>query len=156
MTQIKSRARNPRLHWRHTSKDRAMYKTLIVPVAYEPGYDASREIAIARALSAPDATVILLHAMEPVPFYAIDYMPEGWRDELMAAIEADLKTQAASLPKAKVAVVQDDPAHAILNAAAETGADCIVLATHRSDSALFGSTASRVARHATCAVHLIR
>ncbi|GAB4267069.1 MAG: hypothetical protein Kow0013_16640 [Pararhodobacter sp.] len=133
-----------------------MYRTLIVPVAYEPGYNAAREIAVARALAAPGALIVLLHAMEPVPFYAIDYMPEGWRDELIAAIEEDLRSQAEGLPGAKVAVVQDEPRHAILNAAAETGAECIVLATHRSDKALFGSTAAYIARHAPCAVHLIR
>ena len=47
-------------------------------------------------------------------------------------------------------------ATAVFDWAVANEADCIVLASHRSDSALFGSTASRVARHASCAVHLIR
>ncbi|MCB1394394.1 MAG: universal stress protein [Rhodobacter sp.] len=133
-----------------------MYHTILVPVAYEPGFDVSREIEVARALAAPGASVTMLHAMDPVPFYAIDYMPDGWREELAAAIEADMRAQGATVEDLRVVVVQDDPAHAILDWAVANEADCIVLASHRSDSALFGSTASRVARHASCAVHLIR
>jgi universal stress protein F len=133
-----------------------MYKTILVPVAYETGFDITRETEIAQALAGPDASITLLHVMDPVPFFAIDYMPEGWRSELENAIEEDMKRKAAALPGGRVAIVQDDPAHAILDWANAKGVDCIVMATHRSNTALFGSTASRVARHAACAVHLIR
>lgn len=133
-----------------------MYSNILVPVAYEPGFDVSREVGVAAALLAPGGRVTLLHAMDPVPFYAIDYMPEGWQRELSAAIAADLRTQAGSIPGAQVEVVQDDPNHAILDWANANGVDCIVLAMHRSNRTLFGSTAARIARHAPCAVHLIR
>lgn len=133
-----------------------MYQTLLVPVAYETGFDITREIGIAQALAAPGASITLLHVMDPVPFFAIDYMPEGWREELERTIEDDMTRKAAALPGGRVAIVQDDPAHAILDWAQAQGVDCIVMTTHRSNTALFGSTASRVARHASCAVHLIR
>lgn len=133
-----------------------MYKSILVPVAYEAGFDISREIEVAQALVAPSGTVTLLHVMDPVPVFAIDYMPQGWREELERAIEDDMQRKAATLPGGRVAIVQDDPAHAIIDWANAQGVDCIVMATHRSNRALFGSTASRVARHASCAVHLIR
>ena len=133
-----------------------MYARILVPVAYEPGYDISRELQIARALSAQDAVILLVHVMEKVPFYAINYMPEGWRDELQDAIRDDLARQAASLDQAHVAVIEGDPGAALLDHAQAEGVDCIVLASHRSDRALVGSTATRVVRHATCAVHLLR
>lgn len=133
-----------------------MYHTILVPIAYEPGVDSSREIAIARLLAAPGARVTLLHVMEKVPFYAIDYMPEGWREDLVAAIRADMTEQSADVPGSDVAVVEGEPGRAILDWVHAEGADCVVMASHRSDPSLFGSTASWVARHAPCAVHLIR
>jgi len=133
-----------------------MYHDILVPVAYEPGFDTRREIAAASALAAPGVRVLLLHVMEPMPFYAISYMPEGWRDELVEAIKADLTAQASALSNTSVAVIEGDPGRAILDLAQAEGVDCIIIASHRSDPSLFGSTASWVARHAACAVHLIR
>ncbi|WP_323036313.1 universal stress protein [Pararhodobacter sp.] len=133
-----------------------MYHNILVPVAYEPGFDTKRELATARALQAAGGRITLLHVMDPVPFFAISYMPEGWREELIAAIKADLSAQSADLPGAGVEVVEGDAGRAILDWANAEGADCIVMASHRSDPGLFGSTASWVARHAPCAVHLIR
>ncbi len=133
-----------------------MYARILVPVAYEPAYDIERELQIARALSAPSATVFLVHVMEKTPFYAIDYMPQGWREDLTEAILADLARSAASLPDARIAVIEGEPGRALLDHAQAEGVDCIVLAAHRSDRALIGSTATWIARNATCAVHLIR
>lgn len=133
-----------------------MYARILVPVAYEPGIDIERELQIARALSAPGAVVMLVHVMEKLPFYAIDYMPQGWREDLREAIRADLAAKAAALTSAGVAVLEGEPGRAILDFAQAEGADCIILASHRSDRTLIGSTATWVARNATCAVHLIR
>jgi universal stress protein F len=133
-----------------------MYHNILVPVAYEPGFDTSRELETAAALQAAGGRVTLLHVMDPVPFYAINYMPEGWREELVAAIKADLSAQSAAIPGAGVSVVEGDAGRAILDWVNAEGADCVVMASHRSDPTLFGSTASWVARHAPCAVHLIR
>lgn len=133
-----------------------MYARILIPVAYEPGFDIGRELQIARALSAHGALVMLVHVMEKVPFYAIDYMPTGWREELADAIREDLARHAASFDQAGVAVLEGDAGRAILDFAQAEGADCIVLASHRSDRTQIGSTATWIARHATCAVHLMR
>lgn len=133
-----------------------MYKNILVPIAYEAGRDAKAELAAAQRLSAPGAKITLLHVMDPVPFFAIDYMPEGYRDELVRAIEADLQRQADTLPNASVTVIEGDAAREILDWAEGQQVDCIVLATHRSDTSLYGSTAARVVRYAPCAVHLLR
>lgn len=133
-----------------------MYRHILVPVAYEPGQDAAAELAAARQFVSPGGRVTLLHAMDPVPLLAIDYLPPGWRADLIAAIEADLARLAETVPGGVVAVVEGDPARAILDFAAAEGVDCIVMASHRIDTSLFGSTAARVVRHAPCAVHLLR
>lgn len=133
-----------------------MYRNILVPIAYEPGHDASQELNAARQLAAPGAKITLLHVMDPVPFFAVEYMPEGYRDELVEAIRADLQRQADTLQNGEVAVVDGDPAREIQQWAIGHWVDCIVLATHRSDTSLYGSTAARVVRYAPCTVHLLR
>jgi nucleotide-binding universal stress UspA family protein len=133
-----------------------MYRHILVPVAYEPGIDAGQELAAARQLASPGGRVTLLHAMDPVPPLAIDYLPQGWRAELIAALEADLARQAETVPGGTIALVEGEPARAILDFAEAEDVDCIVMASHRIDTALFGSTAARVVRHAPCTVHLLR
>lgn len=133
-----------------------MYSHILVPVAYEPGVDATAELAAARQLVSPGGRVTLLHAMEPVPPLAIDYLPPGWRTDLVAALETDLVRQAETVPGGAIALVEGEPARAILDFAEDQEVDCIVMASHRIDTALFGSTAARVVRHAPCAVHLLR
>lgn len=133
-----------------------MYKNILVPVAYEAGHDAASELAAAQKLAAPGARITLLHVMDPVPFFAIDYMPEGYREELVAAIQADLQRQADTLQDGAVVVIEGDAAREIVDWARGNRVDCIVLATHRTDRSLYGSTAARVVRYAHCAVHLLR
>jgi universal stress protein F len=94
--------------------------------------------------------------MEPVPFFALDYMPEGYHTDLVAAIRADLDRQAETVPNGRSTVAQGEAARAILDFAQEQGVDCIILASHRIDTTLYGSTAARVVRYAPCAVHLLR
>lgn len=133
-----------------------MYRNILVPIAYEAGHDARAELEAAQKLADPGARVTLLHVMDPVPFFAIDYMPEGYRDELTRAIEADLRRQADQMQNGAVEVIEGDAAREILDWAEANRVDCIVLATHRSDTSLYGSTAARVVRYAPCAVHLLR
>jgi universal stress protein F len=133
-----------------------MYRNILVPVAYEPGVNAEAELAAARQLVSPGGQVTLLHAMEPVPFFALDYMPEGYHTDLVAAIRADLDRQAETVPNGRSTVAQGEAARAILDFAQEQGVDCIILASHRIDTSLYGSTAARVVRYAPCAVHLLR
>jgi nucleotide-binding universal stress UspA family protein len=125
-------------------------------VAYEAGHDARKELDAARKLADPGAQITFLHVMDPVPFFAIDYMPEGYRDELTRAIEADLQRLADTLQNGAVAVIEGDASREIIDWAQDNEVDCIVLATHRSDTSLYGSTAARVVRYAPCAVHLLR
>lgn len=133
-----------------------MYRNILVPVAYEPGQSPEKELAAARQLVSPAGKVTLLHVMESVPFFAVDYMPEGYRDDLIGAIRADLGNHAETFQNADVAVLQGESAREILEFAEANAVDCIVLATHRIDTSLYGSTAARVVRYAPCAVHLLR
>ncbi len=133
-----------------------MYRNILVPIAYEPDQTPEKELSAARQLVSPGGKVTLLHVMEPVPFFALDYMPEGYREDLIGAIRGDLAKHAESFQTGEVAVHQGEAAREILEFAEAEDVDCIVLATHRIDTSLYGSTAARVVRYAPCAVHLLR
>lgn len=143
-------------HTVHEEGKVLMYHNILIPVAYDPGFDTRRELAAAKALQAVGGRITLLHIMDPVPFFAVNYMPEGWRDDLVDAIKADLQAKATDVPGAKIDVIEGEAARMILDWVNAQGVDCVVMASHRSDPTVFGSTASWVARHAACAVHIIR
>ncbi len=135
-----------------------MYHNLLVTVAYDREHDAAPTLAVARALAGAGAQVTLIHVMEPAPVFAIDYLPEGWRDEMRAAVTNDLAALAQSLPNGHVVVAEGDPAHEVLDHAQVHGIDCIVIASHRPgmQALMLGSTAGKVVARAQCAVHVAR
>jgi len=59
---------------------------------------------------------------------------------------------------AEVVVLVGHAGRSITDYAEETGADCIIVGSHRSELRDFflGSTAACVVRHAPCAVHVLR
>ena len=135
-----------------------MYSHLLVTVAYDKGHDAAPVLEIARALAAPDAQITLVHVMEPAPLFALDYLPEGWREEMRAAIVADLEALAEGMENMTALVVEGNAAHEILEIARERLVDCIVIASHRpgTHALHLGSTAAKVVSRAQCAVHVAR
>jgi len=135
-----------------------MYSNILVTVAYEGGKDAAPSLEIAKALLAPDGQITLIHVMEPAPVFAISYLPEGWREEMRDAIEADMTGMAESLDNAAIVVAEGDAAHEVLEHARAQRVDCIVISSHRpgTQSLLLGSTASKVVARAQCAVHVAR
>lgn len=140
-----------------------MYRHILVPVAYEADHPVGPALQVARRLAAPGARLTLLHVMDEAPAFAIDYLPAGWRDEMRAAIAADLAERLAGAgvdaAEGAVAVLEGgSPGRDILQWARENAVDCIVIASHRPEmhGLILGSTATRVVRDAACAVHVLR
>lgn len=135
-----------------------MYSHILVTVAYDTGHDATPSLEVARALLAPDGQITLMHVMEPAPVFALNYLPEGWRDELRHAIEAELAELAAAFENVATVVAEGDAAQEVTEHARAQSVDCIVIASHRpgTQSLLLGSTASKVVSRAQCAVHVAR
>jgi nucleotide-binding universal stress UspA family protein len=96
--------------------------------------------------------------IEQVPAYASSYLPAGYQNEARTAVEARLSEMAGTLPDASAHVVEGHSGRTILDWAESHSPDCIVIASHRPgmQDLLLGSTAAKVVRHATCAVHVIR
>ena len=133
-----------------------MYKNILIPLAYEPGHPAKAEIAAARSLAAPGATLTLLHVMDPVPQFAAAHLPDSARTAMRDTIEHDLQRHAETLLGAEVRIVEGEPGRQIIAQATDLGADCIVMASHRTHKGEYGSTTARVVRHAPCTMHLLR
>jgi len=139
-------------------KGTAMYRNILVPVAYDKDHDASPALEIAKSLSEPGAKVTLVHVIEDVPAYVTAYLPEGYRDNEIKAITEDLEAKAATFPNGAVKCLHGQAGRAIVDYANETGVDLIVIASHRPglQDYLLGSTSARVVRHAQASVHVIR
>lgn len=135
-----------------------MYSHILVTVAYEAARDAAPSLDIAKALLAPGGQITLIHVMEPAPVFTLSYLPEGWREDMRSAIEADLSERAAALDNVGVVVAEGQAGRTLLEWAGAEGVDCIVIASHQPGlrDYLMGSTAAWVVRHAACAIHVLR
>lgn len=135
-----------------------MYKHVLVPVSFDDERDSAGALAVAQRLAGDEGRISLLHVVEQVPNYAMSYLPEGFRDQAKQAVKKELADIVASLPNASSQVVDGHSSRTILDWAEKHEPDCIVIASHRPgmQDMLLGSTAAKVVRHATCAVHVIR
>ncbi|WP_068117479.1 universal stress protein [Tropicimonas marinistellae] len=135
-----------------------MYKNILVPISFEDDGKIKAALDVARALAADGAAVTLMHVVEQVPAYAIHYIPEDLVSATREGLKAELDRLAAGLPGGHGLLIEGHAGRAILDAAGDLAADCIIIASHRPgmQDYLLGSTAAQVVRHATCAVMVLR
>jgi nucleotide-binding universal stress UspA family protein len=135
-----------------------MYKNILVPVSFDDDRNVSEALNIATKLLDEGGKITLFHVMEQIPGYAVNYFPEGYRDEAKTAIEASLADMAKGVEGAGGLVVEGHSGRTILDWSDEHDVDCIIIASHRPgmQDYLLGSTAAQVVRHAQCAVHVVR
>lgn len=135
-----------------------MYKNILVPVLLDESHDTQASYLAAKALADEGAVFTVIHVVEAVPSFVESQIPRDVLDETHETIKQTLHRSASALPEASVVMVTGHAAQSILQYAEETGADCIVIASHRPgmEDFFLGSTASRVVRHAKCSVHVIR
>ncbi|WP_127114942.1 universal stress protein [Shimia sediminis] len=135
-----------------------MYKHILVPVSFEDDRNAPQSVSVAKKLIAQGGQITLLHVMEQIPAYAVNYVPEGFHDEAKRAITASLSDMVQDVEGARALVVEGHSGRTILDWAEQNGADLIVIASHRPglQDYFLGSTAAQVVRHAQCSVHVLR
>ena len=101
----------------------------------------------------------LLHVLEEVPSYIAAELPRDLNDrrQAEAKVELGLLTQGADSNVA-TEVRSGAASSQILQCAEDTGADLIMIASHRPGLSdyFIGSTAARVVRHAQCSVLISR
>jgi nucleotide-binding universal stress UspA family protein len=134
-----------------------MYRNILVPIALDHERDVAAALAVARSLVAEGGTITALTVVEAVPSYILAEFPEGHLDRNRDAAAEALKEEVGGADVKTVAVTGHS-ARSILDYAEAHEVDCIVIASHRPGLQDFflGSTAARVVRHATCAVHVVR
>jgi len=135
-----------------------MYKTILVPVALDHRPTTATALEVARKLKSDDGRIIAVHAMEPVPGYVSHYLPDGQVEAGRAAAKAALVAELGGVDDVYAELIVGSAGQAITEYAKEHDVDCIVIASHKPglQDYFLGSTASRVVRHAECAVHVVR
>lgn len=134
-----------------------MYKKILVAMALD--HDISpRMLSVAEALLADGGEIIGLHVHEALHSSAAAFLDKEVVAEAFRRSEDLLHQKLAGVANVTPIIVQGHTARTIIDFAEEQGVDCIILGSHKpglSDYFL-GSTASRVVRHAPCAVHVQR
>lgn len=140
-----------------------MYKTILVPVdlvevgTAKPAIDAAVSLAVAS-----QGTIRLIYVRSVAPVTYMEFIPPGFDEEQQQDAEQKLADVAAgvALPAERVSatVRLGSVYNEVLQEAEETGADLIVVGSHRPTMAtyLLGSNASTIVRHAKCSVLVVR
>lgn len=139
-----------------------MFASILCPVdPSELGFE-QKAVTAARQMGEAGALVTLVTVI-PAPHAAVDhYLPPDvvarQASETQAAMEAIGRALGLPEGRVQIRVRHGRAANEILEEAKETGADLIVMASHRPGLAtyLIGSTATHVVRHANCSVLVIR
>lgn len=135
-----------------------MYTNILVPVSFDADRNSQGAMAVARVLCAKGGTITCLHVIEPLPQYATQYLSTDQLEAARIDMIATLEALVADTKNATALVVDGRASRGILSHAEEHGVDLIVVASHQPgmQDYLLGSTASKVVRHAKCAVHVLR
>lgn len=135
-----------------------MYDHILVPVSFDGDRHPETALEVASKLCSETGKVTLLHVMEQIPSYAVNYIPEGFHDDAKQAIMASLDKMGQGIGDVDCVVVDGHSGRTILDWAADHKPDLIVVASHRPgmQDLLLGSTATQIVRHAKCAVHVVR
>ncbi|KPQ06615.1 MAG: universal stress protein family protein [Rhodobacteraceae bacterium HLUCCA12] len=136
-----------------------MYKNIIVAVDLAHGDAGKALLGRAGQLVDEGGTIRLLHVIEDVPSYVAAELPRDLNDrrQAEAKVELGLLTQGAGA-NVSSEVRMGAASSQILQCAEDTGADLIMIASHRPGLSdyFIGSTAARVVRHAQCSVLISR
>lgn len=135
-----------------------MYKNILVAIALDHSHDTANALDVARALAEKGASLTALNVLEEMPAYVAPYLPEDHYENRRSEVDAALKAELGGVTDVRPVVVSGHAGTTIVEYATQHEIDCIVIASHRPglQDYFLGSTASRVVRHAPCAVHVIR
>ena len=135
-----------------------MYKSILVPVAPDHERDIMAAIDLAETLRDEGGKITLLSVIDMIPPYVMQQLPDDQMTKNVVSAKVKLQEDADGHKNTDIQVVIGHSANSILDYAEKNGTDCFVVASHRPgyQDYFLGSTAARVVRHATCAVHVLR
>ncbi len=134
-----------------------MYKKILVPMALDHGVSPGT-LAVARKLLADGGEILALHVHETPQGSVAAFVDEKVFAEALERAHSEIAKKTANMEGVTAEVVEGHSYRTIVDYAEAKGVDCIVIGSHRPDLSdyFLGSTAARVVRHATCAVHVYR
>lgn len=135
-----------------------VYQNILIPVLVDEEYHNQASFDVAKKLAGKDAKFTILHAMEPIPGFALAEIPEDVLNKTRNRIETSVSEMAQDFVGSEAKIISGHAGRAIVDDASTHEIDCIIVASHRPGIGDFflGSTAARDVRHATCSVHVIR
>jgi nucleotide-binding universal stress UspA family protein len=135
-----------------------MYKSILVPVAPDHERDIKAAIDLAEMLRDEGGKITLLSVIDMIPAYVMQQLPDDQMTKNVVSAKVKLQEDADGHKNTDIQVIVGHSANSILDFAEKNGTDCIIVASHRPgyQDYFLGSTAARVVRHATCAVHVLR
>ncbi|MEX0317989.1 MAG: universal stress protein [Ruegeria sp.] len=134
-----------------------MYARILVPMALD--HDISgHTLQVAKALCASNGEIIALHVYESPQGSVSVYLDEATVKEGFKQAHRMMQKKLEDLPDVRPEIVKGHTSRSIIDFADAKGIDCIVIGSHKPGLTdyFLGSTASRVVRHASCAVHVHR
>ena len=134
-----------------------MYEKIIVALSLEHGI-ADKAINAARNLKSGDGEIVAVHVYEPLQGSVSTYVSEEAVSNAISKAEAELSERIGEAKDVKAVLLKGHSGRAVADYAAEIGADCIIVGSHKPGlmDHFLGSTASRIVRHAPCSVHVLR
>ena len=134
-----------------------MYKEILVPLSLEHGI-APEALRAARALLSDSGAITALHVHEAASVSVRSYLDDDAVQKAYDDAKARLDDRIAGEADITATIQVGHAARTILDFAEEHGTDCIVIGSHKPGLTdyFLGSTSSRVVRHASCAVHVLR
>lgn len=131
-----------------------MYKHILIPVALDHEGLVDRKIATARRLLEEDGKITLITVLESIPGFINEFVTIKEVNHLTDRVKAALDKAAAGAPDIRTEVTSGKPGVRVAEFAKENDVDMIIVGSHSpgAQGYALGSTASRVARRATCSV----
>lgn len=136
-----------------------MYHHILIPLAFDFEGDGAVAIDVAKRLRADGGTINLLHVIEQVPSFVAASVPQSAMEQVRSEAAERMSAAAREIEGPVVTdLVIGRPAQSILSYAKDNNIDCIIMRSHQPEleDYLVGSTAAYVARHAACALHILR
>ncbi len=134
-----------------------MYNKILVPMALDHGI-SPQTLEVAGALLSPGGEITALHVYETPQGSVRAFLDEEVVRSSFENARERLNEKVAGIDGVTPVIIQGHTARTIIDYADQNGVDCIVIGSHKPDLSdfLLGSTAARVVRHASCAVHVQR
>ncbi|QGY00226.1 universal stress protein [Roseovarius faecimaris] len=135
-----------------------MPTSILIPVAIDHEPLVEQKLATAREMLKPGGVITLLTVLEQIPGFTAEFVTVKSENHLSNKIMSNLKALAGDAEDIKCLVTTGKPGLRITEVAREIGADLIIVGAHHPSAMdyFLGSTASRVARRATCSVLIQR